>query len=77
MHNGDYLRLKTITLAYNFPKALVSKIGLGSARVYFNGQNLLTFQSYKLLEPEVTAYGTRGWETPLAKTYTFGLEISF
>ena len=77
MHNGDYLRLKTITLAYNFPKALVSKVGLGSARVYFNGQNLLTFQSYKLLEPEVNAYGTRGWETPIAKTYTFGLDISF
>ncbi len=77
IHNGDYLRLKNITLAYNFPKALVSKVGLGSARVYFNGQNLLTFQSYKLLEPEVNAYGTRGWETPIAKTYTFGLEISF
>ena len=77
MHNGDYIRLKNITLAYNFPKALVSKAGLGSARIYFNGQNLLTFQSYKLLEPEVNAYGTRGWETPIAKTYTFGLEISF
>ena len=26
---------------------------------------------------EVNAYGTRAFETPIGKTYTFGLEFSF
>ena len=64
-------------MSYNFPKQLVNKIGLGSARVYFNGQNLLTFAGYKEVDPEVNQYGTRGWETPFGKTYTFGLEFTF
>ncbi len=29
------------------------------------------------MDPEVNQFGTRGWETPLAKTYTFGVEFSF
>ncbi|MBR1950546.1 MAG: TonB-dependent receptor [Bacteroidales bacterium] len=77
IHNGDYLRLKNITLGYTIPKDLVKKVGLSNARVYFNGQNLLTLRSYELMDPEVNAYGTRGWEVPLAKTYTFGIELSF
>ncbi len=77
MHDASFLRLKTITLGYTFPKALVNKVGLGNARVYFNGTNLLTWAAYKEVDPEVNAYGTRGWETPYSKTYTFGLELTF
>ncbi len=77
LHSGNFLRLKNISLAYNFPKALVNKVGLGAARVYFNGQNLLTFAGNKLVDPEVNSYGTRGWETPFGKTYTFGIELTF
>ncbi|MBQ3175686.1 MAG: TonB-dependent receptor [Bacteroidales bacterium] len=77
LHSGNFLRLKNISLSYNFPKQLVNKIGLGSARVYFNGQNLLTFAGYKEVDPEVNEYGTRGWEIPFGKTYTFGLEFTF
>lgn len=77
LHTGDFLRLKNISLSYNFPKDLVKKAGLGSARVYFNGQNLFTWSAFKEVDPEVNAYGTRGWETPYTKTYTFGLEFTF
>jgi TonB-linked SusC/RagA family outer membrane protein len=74
---GSYLRLKNITIAYSFPQDLVKKIGLGSARVYFSGTNLLTFSAYKLYDPEVGVYASRGWELPIGKTYTFGIELSF
>ena len=77
IYNASFLRLKTITLGYNFPTELVKKVGLGSARVYFSGSNLLTFSKYKNADPEVNEYGTRGWETPIGKTYTFGIELSF
>ncbi|WP_257658316.1 SusC/RagA family TonB-linked outer membrane protein [Parapedobacter lycopersici] len=77
MHNASFLRLKNINLTYTIPTQVVSKIGVSSARVYFNGTNLLTFSRYKIADPEVNQYGTRGWETPYGKTYTFGVEFSF
>lgn len=77
MYNASFLRLKTISLGYSIPRELVSKVGLSGARVYFNGGNLLTFSKYKIADPEVNEYGTRGWETPIGKTYTFGLELNF
>ena len=77
MHDATFFRLKTLSLAYNLPSTLINRVGLGSARIYVNGTNLLTFSKYKIADPEVNNYGTRGWETPYGKTYTFGIELSF
>ncbi|HCV15328.1 MAG TPA: TonB-dependent receptor [Rikenellaceae bacterium] len=77
MYKADYLRLKTLTLGYNIPKNIVNKISVSSARVFFNGMNLWTLAAHKVYDPEVNEYGSRGWETPIGKTYTFGVELSF
>lgn len=77
MHDATFLRLKTLSLGYNLPRTLIDRVGIANARVYVNGTNLLTFAKYKTADPEVNNYGTRGWETPFGKTYTFGLEVSF
>jgi TonB-linked SusC/RagA family outer membrane protein len=77
MHPADFTRLKSVTLGYNLPADLVHKIKLSGARVYFNGANLWTLAAWKVYDPEVNEYGSRGWEMPLGKTYTFGIEASF
>ena len=77
MYDASFLRLKTVSVGYNLPQTWVKKAGMSNARVYFSGTNLLTFANYKMADPEVNAYGTRGWETPYGKTYTFGVELSF
>src|SRR5690606_1756240 len=77
MFDASYLRLKNLTLAYNLPSHLINQIGVSNVRLYPNGTNLLTFSKYKLGDPEVNQYGTRGWETPFGRTYTFGIEFSF
>lgn len=77
MHKADFLRLKNITLGYNLPKNIVGKVGVSRARVYFNGLNLWTMAAYDVYDPEVSEYGTRGWEMPIGKTYTFGIELTF
>lgn len=77
MFDASYLRLKNLTLAYNLPSHLINQIGVSNVRLYANGTNLLTFSKYKLGDPEVNQYGTRGWETPFGRTYTFGIEFSF
>ena len=77
MSSASFFRLKNINLAYDLPRSLIGKIGLSSARIFFNGSNLLTFSKYKNADPEVNQYGTRGWETPIGKIYTFGFDLNF
>ncbi len=77
MHKADYLRLKNLVLGYNLPKNIVSKVNVSNVRIYFNGSNLWTISAYDVYDPEVSEYGTRGWEIPMGKTYTFGIEFSF
>lgn len=77
VHSTDHIRLKNITLSYNLNQNLLNKIHMSSARIYFTGTNLLTWARYKEYDPEVPVRGVRGWELPIGKTYTFGIEFSF
>ena len=77
MQNASYVRLKNITLGYNIPQNALSRIGLKGAKIYYSGQNLLTFTGFaKGFDPEAPA-GTRGNYYPQVKTNTFGLNINF
>ncbi|MFS2185440.1 SusC/RagA family TonB-linked outer membrane protein [Mucilaginibacter sp. Mucisp84] len=53
VENGSYMRIKNVTLGYTLPKALMTKIGVRSARIFANAQNLVTFTKYTGLDPEV------------------------
>lgn len=53
VENGSYMRIKNVTLGYTLPKALITKIGVRSARIFANAQNLATFTKYTGLDPEV------------------------
>jgi TonB-linked SusC/RagA family outer membrane protein len=77
LHSGTFARLKNITLSYTLPKNIVNKFTASNMRVYFSGANLLTFAAYKVYDPEAHTDGTKGWEMPIGKTYSFGLELSF
>lgn len=77
LYDASFLRLKNVLLSYKVPAHFIQKAGINNARVYFNGSNLMTFSKFKNADPEVNQYGTRGWETPIGKTYTFGIEFSF
>ncbi|MDD5871177.1 MAG: TonB-dependent receptor [Bacteroidales bacterium] len=77
LFNASYLRLKSMTLGYTIPASITKKAYIQNARVFFSGTNLLTFSKYKDADPEVNEYGTRGWETPLGKTFVFGIELKF
>lgn len=77
LYDASFLRLKNISLAYNIPTSLLKSAKVSNARIYFNGTNLLTFSKFKNADPEVNQYSTRGWETPLSKIYTFGIDFSF
>jgi TonB-linked SusC/RagA family outer membrane protein len=54
---GDFVKLKTLTLSYNVPKAVISKAKLSNLRVYVSGQNLAIFTKYPGPDPEVSSNG--------------------
>ncbi|MDY0332114.1 MAG: TonB-dependent receptor [Bacteroidales bacterium] len=77
VHSTDHIRLKNINLAYAFNPVKLKKINLSGARIYLSGMNLFTWAKYKEYDPEVPVRGVRGWELPIGKTYTVGLELTF
>ena len=70
---GDFLKIKDITLAYNFPMQTISKIGLSRLRIYATMKNFFTFSHLDNYDPE------RGgaMSYPLTKQVVFGVNISF
>ncbi|KAA6439523.1 TonB-dependent receptor [Dyadobacter flavalbus] len=77
LYNSKYIRLKTIELGYNLPKAAIKKIGLAQVRFYAQGLNLLTWDGLKKvdMDPE-TREGTGDWY-PIQKVLNFGVDLTF
>ncbi len=84
IEDGSYLRLKTATLAYNFPKNLIEPVGISKLRIYLAGQNILTWTDYSWFDPEVntfdgnnTALATDFLTYPQARSFILGLNVTF
>ncbi|WP_158856842.1 SusC/RagA family TonB-linked outer membrane protein [Lunatibacter salilacus] len=83
--DGSYVRLKTLSIGYNLPNSWLEKMKLSSARIYFMGQNLLTFTNYTGWDPEVNAdyladnvfQGNDFYSAPQAKTFSLGINAGF
>ncbi|ASZ15040.1 SusC/RagA family TonB-linked outer membrane protein [Chitinophaga pendula] len=54
VYDASYLKLRSVTLAYNVPQKLLERIRFKSASVYFTGTNLFTLTKYPGLDPEVS-----------------------
>lgn len=54
IHSTDHIRLKSLILGLNAPKAWLQKLGIGNARIYFSGTNLLTWAAYDQYDPEIS-----------------------
>lgn len=52
LRNASYLRLKNLMLGYTFPSEWTKKFAVNRLKVFFSGDNLLTFTPYKGLDPE-------------------------
>ena len=90
LEKGDYIRMRNVTLSYNFPSKVLEKSFFSSLRIYASGQNLLTFTEF-YGDPEV---GLSSGETisfansvapgeatlysyPNLKSYQIGVDVSF
>lgn len=74
LRDTKYVRMKNVTLGYNFPMEMLSRIGLRSARVYIGADNLFTITGEDLLDPEFPS-GGRVTYYPQTKTFFAGLNF--
>ena len=79
---GDYLALREVTLSYQLPKSLISKVHMTEASVYVTGQNLFYVTGYGGVSPEpaVSTTYARGIDNgryPTPRTLLFGLSLTF
>lgn len=84
VEDGSYIRLKSLSLAWNIPNRWISKIGLGWCQVYANVQNLFTITGYDGYDPEVGAMGQsvilQGLDNgryPSQRIWNFGVKLNF
>lgn len=62
MHNGNFIRFKTLEVGYSFPYC----------RVYLSGDNLAVWSPFKLWDPELS------WDAyPLQRTFNIGVQLKF
>ncbi|MBL7697803.1 MAG: TonB-dependent receptor [Chitinophagaceae bacterium] len=84
VEDGSYVRLKNITVGYNFPIHLIRKIHFNNARLYVTATNLITITKYTGQDPEVSSYTSNDAQLgsdfnnyPQVKTFNVGLNVSF
>lgn len=71
--DGSFLKIRDISLGYNLPQTLLSKVGVGKVRLYGTLQNYFVFSGLKDYDPE------RGGDLsfPLPKQMIFGVNVGF
>ena len=81
LQDGDFIRLRNITLGYSLPQDVLTKIGFSNVRVYVSGFNLLTFTDFDGYDPESRSdaggVGQVFYSAPAAKTVSMGLNLTF
>jgi TonB-linked SusC/RagA family outer membrane protein len=71
--DASYIRLKNASLSWQFPEEFTKKIHLQNARLYLQGQNLLTITHYKGIDPETRS----SLSLPPLRVITLGAQITF
>ena len=84
VEDGSYIRLKDISISYNFRNDFLNRIGVTRLQPYFTARNLLTLTRYTGMDPEVNQWGNDGavqgidWGTyPHSKSFVFGINVEF
>ncbi len=83
VENGSYLKLKNISLGYNFGPRVLDRLGISAARIYLAAENIATFTHYSGSDPEVSTRNsvlTPGFDWsayPRAFSMSFGLNVTF
>jgi TonB-dependent starch-binding outer membrane protein SusC len=84
LSDASYLRVKTVTLSYTFPKRLTQRMNMSSLRLYTSVYNMFTVTNYRGWDPEVSTdsftdnvyYGIDFYSAPQPRTAVIGVSIA-
>ncbi len=88
LKKADYIRLRSLSLGYRFPRSILDKINIQNLRVYVMANNLWTISGFDGYDPEVVSTSGgfqsrnigQGWvgiQIPQVKTFSFGVNLGF
>jgi TonB-linked SusC/RagA family outer membrane protein len=89
LQNAAYVRLKNLNISYALPQEWCNRVKMTGAKIYFTGQNLLTWTPMHKYaanfdpevingsDQEVNGNDGNGYSYPMLKTYTLGLNLNF
>jgi TonB-linked SusC/RagA family outer membrane protein len=79
LYKGDFIRLRNVSISYNLPRNVLTKLGLGMATFYVRGFNLFTktFDDRLTFDPENGITSVNNLNIPLNKTVTAGITLEF
>jgi len=74
LRNGNYLRVKSAEIGYNFPRSLTQRVKINSFRLFINGANLGLWDHIKIVNPEDNGPNEN---YPLQRSINFGAQVTF
>ena len=84
VEKGDFLRIRNLTLGYNFPKDWLTKANMTNARLFVSVTNAFLFTNYSGTDPEISTNGNSSLApgvdrntVPMARTLLVGLNVGF
>jgi hypothetical protein len=83
VEEAGWVRLRELTLSYQFPESLLGKTPMRNLELYFTGINLWLRTPYTGVDPETSLVGNNNglgldyFNNPGVKSYTFGLRLGF
>ena len=75
LQDRTFVRLQDITLTYNLPASLLSKINIPALRIYLTGRNLVTLTNWVGDDPETGSYVLTS-AMPVAKSLSLGISLT-
>ncbi|MCG1035709.1 SusC/RagA family TonB-linked outer membrane protein [Polaribacter sargassicola] len=76
LEDGSFVRLKNVSIGYNFSEAITKNTFLNGGKIYLQGTNLLTITDFNG-DPEQSINGTHWFSYPNPKTISLGINLSF
>ncbi len=82
VENGNFLRMQNVSLGYNLPTSVISKIGIARAKITVAANNIFTITKYSGLDPMVggaadTNFGIDVGNYPVTRGFSVGLNVGF
>ncbi len=75
LRSTDYIRAKNVRISYTLPESLLAKAGIKYTQFYISGMNLLTWDNFKVFDPETSSSSLSAY--PQRRLFNLGLNLTF